>query len=131
MLTRITFVKVRRIPAENINEDLQWLGNALGLFSLRDRDSSCFRVFIMLVRLTKKKEGITSDDIAQRLNLSRGTVIHHLTRLMDAGIVVRDHNGYILREQNLQRLIHDLRREMEDFFSELDRVAQEIDQKLN
>ncbi|HIH10926.1 TPA: winged helix-turn-helix transcriptional regulator [Candidatus Woesearchaeota archaeon] len=131
MLTRITFVKVRRIPAENINEDLQWLGNALGLFSLRDRDSSCFRVFIMLVRLTKKKEGITSDDIAQRLNLSRGTVIHHLTRLMEAGIVIRDHNGYILREQNLQRLIHDLRREMEDFFSELDRVAQEIDQKLN
>lgn len=128
---RITIIKVRRTTNEqNINQQLQWLGNSLGLFGLRDKDSSCFRVFITLVRTARRNEALSSDEIAERLHLSRGTVIHHLAKLMEAGIVVHEQGGYFLRETNLHTLIQDLRQDMEAVIAELEKVAQEIDERL-
>ncbi|SRR3989344_1360158 len=127
---KITILKVRKQNAENINQELQWLGNSLGLFNLRDRDSSCFRVFITLIRKAKRNEAVSSDDIAELLHLTRGTVVHHLIKLMDAGLVVKDGRKYILREHNLQQVIKDIQRDMDVVFSELTGVAKEIDEKL-
>lgn len=129
MLRRVTVIKMRRPPQNTINADLQWLGNSLGLFGLRDKDSSCFRIFITLVR--RPNLPLSSDQIAEHLNLSRGTVVHHLIKLMDSGIVVREKEGYILREQSLLKLIEDLRRDTEAVFSELREVAKEIDERIH
>jgi predicted transcriptional regulator len=130
MAKRLMIVRVRRNPHEDLNQELQWIGNSLGLFNLRDKDSSCFRVFITLVKKAKRHEPISSDDIAERLNLTRGTVVHHLTKLIDSGIVIRERQGYLLRENDLVRVIQDIKRDMEDAFSELIEVAREIDDKL-
>ena len=130
MAYKVTIIKSRRLPAENINQELQWLGTSLGLFNLRDRDSSCFRIFITLVKKTKQNEAVSSDEIAEKLQLSRGTVVHHLIKLMDAGIVLREKQGYLLREASLQSLIRDVQRDMEAVLQELLQVAKEIDEKL-
>lgn len=130
MPQHITLVKVRRIPRENVNEELQWLGNSLGLFSLRDKDSSCFRIFITLVKKSRREEPLSSDDIAAQLQLSRGTVVHHLSKLIDTGIVIRSQEGYVLRENSLQRLLQDIRQDLESQFSEMATVAREIDERL-
>ena len=47
---RITIVKIRKPVTTDVNEELQFLGNSLGLFNLRDKDKSCFRVFIELLK---------------------------------------------------------------------------------
>ena len=130
MSKRITIIKIRKNNYDNVNQELQWLGNSLGLFTLRDKDSSCFRVFITLVKRAKQNQVTTSDEIAHHLNLTRGTVVHHLTKLMNSGIVIRERTGYILRENNLQKVIRDLRRDMENMFIELDEVAKDVDEKL-
>lgn len=130
MSRKITIIKIREGNRENINKELQWLGNSLGLFSLRDKDSSCFRVFITLVHRSKYNEPISSDQIAERLSLARGTVVHHLTKLINAGIVVRERGGYLLRERNLQAVINDIQRDMESVFFRLREVAKDIDEKL-
>lgn len=131
MTQRITVIKIRRTGEDNINKDLQWLGNSLGLFNLRDRDSSCFRIFITLVKKSKGSEAVSSDEIAEKLNLTRGTVVHHLTRLMDSGIVVREKRGYLLRENSMEQLIKDIHHDVEVMFSELKEVAKDIDEELN
>lgn len=130
MSQRLTVIKIRKISSPNVNEELQWLGNSLGLFNLRDKDSSCFRIFITLVKKSRQNQPLSSDYIAEKLNLSRGTVVHHLTRLMGSGIVLREKEGYLIRENSLQDLVKDLQRDMEGVFLELKEVAQEIDQKL-
>lgn len=130
MSQKITIVKVRRGAGHNINHELQWLGNSLGLFNLRDRDSSCFRVFITLVRRSRRNEPVSSDVIAERLHLSRGTVVHHLTKLMDSGIVIREKRGYLLRESNLKNLVKDVQRDVYAVLSEMEEVAKEIDERL-
>ena len=130
MPRRVTVIKVRKQGSENINDELQWIGTSLGLFNQRDKDSSCFRVFITLVRKARQNEPISSDTIAEKLHLTRGTVVHHLTKLMNAGIVMREKKGYLLRENSLQDVIKDIQRDMEGMFSELQNVAREIDEKL-
>src|SRR3989338_11642041 len=129
MIKRVTVIKMRRFQQGNVNADLQWFGNSLGLFGLRDRDSSCFRIFITLVK--RSDNHLSSDEIAEHLNLSRGTVVHHLIKLMDSGIVVREKEGYLLREQSLLRLIDDLRKDTESIFAELTAVAKEIDENIH
>ncbi|MBU0459872.1 MAG: helix-turn-helix domain-containing protein [Nanoarchaeota archaeon] len=130
MAKKITLIKIRRGSSDNVNRELQWIGNSLGLFNLRDKDSSCFRVFITLVRRAKNNKAVSSDEIAARLSLTRGTVVHHLTKLMDSGLVVREREGYLLRERDLSAVINDMKRDMEAMFAELNEVAREIDEKL-
>lgn len=130
MIRKVTVIKVRRLGDRNVNADLQWLGNSLGLFNLRDRDSSCFRIFITLIKRSNQNNPVSSDEIAEKLHLSRGTVVHHLIKLMDSGIVVREKEGYLLRENNLQHLIADLQKDADSLFAELREVAKEIDERL-
>jgi len=127
---RITIVRSTRPVRPGINEELQWLGSSLGLFNLRDKDKSCFRIFIELVKTAKTGQSLSSDELAEKLGLSRGTVVHHLNRLIDAGLVVADKKKYFLRVSNLEVLIDELERDTTRALEDLKQVAQKIDQKL-
>ena len=127
---KITIVKIRRPPSKDINEDLQFLGNSLGLFNLRDKDKSCFRVFIELLKAAKKKRPISSDELAYRLGLTRGTVVHHINRLVESGIVVHEGRRYFLRVDRLEKLIIELRKDLLRTCDDLQEIAKEIDAGL-
>jgi len=126
---RITIVKLK--PAEeNLNKELQFLSESLGLFSQRDKERSCFRIFIEVIKAAKLKKGLSSDELAFRLQLSRGTVVHHLTRLIGAGIVSVKNNKYSLREKNLELTLKKMKNDFMSAFEEVEGVASEIDKKL-
>ncbi len=131
MPNKIMIIKVRKINKGNVNDELQWLGNSLGLFNMRDKNSSCFRIFITLIKKAKRSEPISSDEIAEKLHLSRGTIVHHLNRLMDSGIVVREREGYFLRENDLESVVRSLRRDIDTIFTELKEIAKDIDSGLS
>ena len=126
---KITIISVRR-PERNLNNELQWFGNSLGLFNLRDKDKSCFRVFIELLKAAKRDSPLTSDELAYMLGLSRGTVIHHINKLMESGIVIHQNKRYMLRVNNLEVLVDEIKRDAERTFEDLKRVAKEIDHFL-
>jgi predicted transcriptional regulator len=127
---KITIFKIRKPIKKDINEELQWIGSSLGLFNLRDKDKSCFRIFIELIKNTKNNEGITSDELAYRLNLSRGTVIHHIKKLKNSGLVILEHNKYILRVNNLNSLVDEINKDIQRTYEDLKDVAKDIDRKL-
>jgi len=127
---RIT-IRVTRKPADrNINNELQWLGSSLGLFNLRDKDKSCFRIFIELIKSTKTKHPLSSDEMALRLGLSRGTVVHHINKLIDFGIVIHDNRRYLLRVNNLHELINEMEKDFARALEDLKKVADDIDKRL-
>jgi predicted transcriptional regulator len=127
---RITIVKIRKPAEKNVNDDLQFFGNSLGLFNLRDKDKSCFRVFIELLKAAKRKQPISSDELAYRLDLTRGTVVHHINKLMEAGIVIHEGNNYFLRVDKLEALIEELRKDVARTLDDLEEMAKEIDREL-
>ena len=127
---RITIVNIRKPAEHNVNQELQWLDSSLGLFNLRDRDKSCFRIFIELLKSAKQKNNVTSDELALKLSLSRGTIIHHVNKLMESGFVVHEGNTYILRVDNLKSLIDELEKDIKRTCEDLKDIAKEIDERL-
>ena len=127
---RITIVNIRKPSEHNVNQELQWFGSSLGLFNLRDRDKSTFRVFIQLLKSAKQKQTLTSDELAARLGLSRGTVIHHINKLMEAGMVIHEGNKYVLRVDSLKSLVEEVEKDFKRACEDLKEMADQIDERL-
>ena len=81
-------------------------------------------------KAAKMNRAMSSDDIADALKLSRGTVVHHLNKLIESGLVLYDGRQYWLRDNNLELLIDELRRDTERGLDDLQKAAKEIDQLL-
>ncbi|MGV8150670.1 MAG: ArsR family transcriptional regulator [Candidatus Woesearchaeota archaeon] len=127
---RITIIRTIRPEKDNLNQELQYLGQSLGLFSERDKDKSCFRIFIVLVKALKSQKKLTSDDIALQTELTRGTVIHHLNRLMESGIVLNQKNYYMLSVDSIEELVDVVKNNVVKTFDNLKTAAKNIDKKL-
>jgi len=127
---RITIVNIRKPVKQGLNEELQWLGRSLGLFGERDKDKSCFRIFIQLIKTRKSNQGISSDELAELLHLSRGTVVHHINHLMKMGLVETRARRYFLRSENLEHLIHEIRQDAEDALEKMKKAAEDLDKML-
>ncbi len=127
---RITVVKLQRPFHTSLNDELRWLGVSLGLFGERDRDKSCYRLFLELLKAAKAQQLASSDDLAEKLHLSRGTVVHHLNKLRHSGLVIVEGNKYLLRENTLEVLIDDIKRDIERTCEEMKQAAKELDEWL-
>ncbi|MBI4919342.1 winged helix-turn-helix transcriptional regulator, partial [archaeon] len=90
-------------------------------------DKSCFRIFLELLKSINTGLGLSSDEIAERTSLSRGTVVHHLNKLMESGLIIQQRNKYYLREPSLAALLEHLKRDFEQTFHDLNLAAKEID----
>src|SRR3989338_9459374 len=123
---RITIIRHSR-PTGNLNDELLWFGKSLGLFSDRDKDSSLYRLFVELVKSSRRGELLSSDELAYRLQLTRGTVVHHLNKLMETGIVITHRNRYALRVSNLEVLVDELRQDLKRAMDNLKQIAKLID----
>ncbi len=127
---RITIIRIAKPGRRNVNEEMKWLGHSLGLFTERDKDSSLYRLFVELIKSCRAGRPLASDELANRLGLSRGTVVHHLNKLLESGIVVSDSNRYALRVRNLEILIDELRKDVKRAMDDLKEIAMQIDDEL-
>jgi len=127
---RITIIRYRKPAKKDVNDDLQFFGNSLGLFGERDKEKSCFRVFIELLKATRANRGMSSDEIALKTKLSRGTVIHHLKRLIESGLVIYEEGRYLLRSGNLEAVMEEIQKDVNRTMDDLVRIAKEIDNGL-
>jgi predicted transcriptional regulator len=128
--TKITINRIRKPKETTINDELQWFFDSLGLLGTRDRNKSCFRMVIILLKSLRSGEGLTSDEISERVSLSRGTVVHHLHKLMDSGVVISNRGKYFLRVDNLSSLIDELEQDLYKTMTQLRAVAKDIDKRL-
>ncbi|MDP3728683.1 MAG: ArsR family transcriptional regulator [bacterium] len=124
---RITIVRIRS-PEKALNPEIQWLSESLGLFSERDKDKSCFRLFLAILQ---SKKSLSSDELAYKLDLSRATVIHHLSKLIASGLVVIEDDKYVLRAKNLEQTLKKMKQDVLSAYEEMEEKAKEIDKKLH
>lgn len=126
---RITIIRTN-IPQDSpINEQIQLFGGSLGLFNLRDKDKSCYRIFIILLK-NLKKDGLSSDELATKTGLTRGTVVHHLNKLMDAGLVLNYRKTYVLNVDDITSLVERIKKDINKTLNELENVAKDLDKRL-
>lgn len=129
-IMRFTVIRLRKPTEKDVNKDLQWFSESLGLFGDRDKEKSCFRVFLELIKATRRRKALSSDEIALRSNLSRATVVHHLHKLMETGLIIQHKNKYLLRLDNLEDLVSELKKDLMRTFEDLRDIAKELDEEL-
>ncbi|MFA4887596.1 MAG: ArsR family transcriptional regulator [Candidatus Nanoarchaeia archaeon] len=127
---RVTIVRVRKPSKKDLNQDLQWFSNSLGLFTERDKEKSCFRIFVELIKAARRGQALNSDQIALKTNLSRATIIHHLSKLIESGLVVPHEGAFLLRVDNLEALVEEIKKDVMRSFEDLKEMAEELDDQL-
>lgn len=130
MPSQLTIYKIKKPDKQDLNSQLQWLSQSIGLFNKRDKEKSCFRIFIALIEAKKSRRFLSSDEIAEKSNLTRATIIHHLKNLQEHGLIRQENNRYSLSYNNLSSLIKSLKSELTEVFEDLEESASEIDKKL-
>ena len=128
-MKRIT-ISIEPIPESNTNEQLHWISQALGLFNERDKEKSCHRIFVELIKAKKDNKQVNSQDLADRSHLSRATVLHHLDKLIESNIVMEKDHEFELIDSNLNAIILRLKKEMNDFMVEMEKMSKKLDEEL-
>jgi len=123
-------INIEPIPESNTNEQLHWISQALGLFNERDKEKSCHRIFVELIKAKKDNKQVNSQDLADRSHLSRATVLHHLDKLIESNIVMEKEHEFELIDSNLNAIILRLKKEMNDFMVEMEKMSKKLDEEL-
>jgi predicted transcriptional regulator len=131
MPQRIMIRKVRSPAAGSIDDDIDFLCKSLGYFSKRDKQDTAGKIFRLLVKEACEPEKcLTSDEIAERLDLTRGAILHHLNNFMLAGIVIKEHNRYRLRSASLQKSLEEISSDISRIMRQMLKIASDIDEQL-
>ena len=123
----ITIINSELLDNSNLNNKIQWFSNCLGMFNKRDKEKSCFRIFINLL---KEKDSLSSEELAKKANLSRATIIHHISKLIDSDLVVKKEKKYSLRFNNLEDLADKIEKDIFLTFKNIKEVSRKIDKEL-
>ncbi len=129
-IRRTTFrIVIRRIepPFERgVESEMEWLCQSLGLSPV-NKDKSTVDIFKLVVRATEEGKGISSTDMAEKINLSRGAVIHHLNNLQLAGLVVKEGRNYFARSRSMVRTVQEVEEDIKRIFMRMQETARELD----
>jgi predicted transcriptional regulator len=131
MTQKIIIKRVRSPAPGDINNDIDYLCKSFGYFSKRDKQDTAGKIFRLLVKEACEPERcFTSDEIAEKLTLTRGAIVHHLNSFISAGIVIKEHNRYRLRSASLQKSMEEIRSDIDRIMKQMIKIAMEIDEKL-
>jgi len=129
-MARTLILSIEPITESDTNEQLHWISQSLGLFNSRDNEKSCHRIFIELVKAKKDNRLMNSQELADKSHLSRATVLHHLEKLTSSNIVIEKNHKFELLDQNINSIILRLKKEMNDYMEEMDRISKKLDKEL-
>jgi predicted transcriptional regulator len=131
MTQQIIIKKVRSPAPGSLEDDINYLCKSLGYFSKRDKQDTAGKIFQLLVKEACEPERcVTSDEIAEKLQLTRGAIVHHLNSFISSGIVIKEHNSYRLRSASLQKSMEEIKVDIERIMEQMIKIAVEVDEKL-
>ncbi len=121
---------IRRVRIGHKINDLEWLCFSLGLISPRDKEKTSMKIFDLLLKAASKGEYLTTDDIAEKIGMTRGAVIHHLNRMLDLGLILQRGGRYTLRTNNLEELVDEIERDIQNTMKIIRKISEDIDRKF-
>jgi len=120
-----------RIPSTvDYNQDVEWICRSFGFLEARDKRKTAARIFKLLLEAAREGKGLSSDELAAKIGLTRGTVVHHLNKMIKGGLVIYHEGQYKLRGRSLRSTLGEIERDINRVFENLYKVAVSIDETL-
>lgn len=121
---------VRLPPTANYEIDIEWICRSLGFLEARDKKKTAYKIFKALLEATREGRGLSSDELAEKVGLTRGTMVHHLNKMIKGGLVIYHEGQYKLRERSLKSTLEEIERDINRVFENIYKVAQAVDETL-
>ncbi|MEM4662488.1 MAG: winged helix-turn-helix transcriptional regulator [Candidatus Diapherotrites archaeon] len=114
--------RVERLTDADFDKAIEYLCKALCLEAY-DTDTAKQ----ILLELIKEKKGLSSTELAERINKSRGATINQLNRLMATGLIIKDRRRYRLRASTLFNTFIEMRDDIERIMNNMLEIARLLD----
>ncbi len=122
---KIVIRRLERPLSSSLDDEFEWICRSLGFFEAIDRDKTASNIFREVVRATEQGKPLTSSEIAERVKMSRGSVVNHLNNLQRSGLIVRQGRHYLARSRSMFRTIEEIEEDIERIFSKMKKTARE------
>ena len=129
-MKRFIVAEIKKPRDKGLDTDIEWMCECLGIVTPRDRDRTSTKILRVMLRAAKEDEGLSSDDIAGKVGVTRGTVVHHIKRYISSGVVVKHHTTYELRTNSLRDTLNEIELDMERTIRRMKQIAREIDDEM-
>lgn len=127
-IEKIVIKSVTKPEKEDIDYLSMWFCK---VFDLNNKENEIEPAILKeLIIKSASGEGVTSKELNKELSVPRSTVIYHLNRFIDAGLIIRKGTKYYLRSDDLASTIEDIQAEMFREFNRLIGLAQRMDNIL-
>ncbi len=127
---KVVVRRVERPFKSDFDNQFAWICSSLGFFEPIDKDKNAAAVFKEIVLSTEKGEALTSTAIAERIGMSRGSVINHLNSLLRSGMIEKNGKFYSARSRSIERTIDEIQEDVERIFSQLKKSAADLDKQF-
>lgn len=127
---KVVVRRVERPFKEDFDNQFAWICSSLGFFEPIDKDKNAAAVFKEIVLATEKGEALTSTAIAERIGMSRGSVINHLNSLLRSGMIEKSGKFYSARSKSIERTIDEIQEDVERIFAQLKKSAADLDKQF-
>ena len=127
---KIVIRRIERPFRPSPESEFEWICRSLGFFEAIDRDKTAAHIFRQIVAATEKGRPVTSTDLAEKVGMSRGSVVNHLNNLQRSGLVVRHGRHYLSRSRSMVRTIEEIEEDIDRIFVKMKKTAKEIDEEF-
>jgi predicted transcriptional regulator len=127
---KITVRKVDSPIQDDFENNLVWICSSLGFFEEIDKEKNAARIWKEILLSSAQGQVLTSTSIAERIGMSRGSVINHLNNLTRAGLIQKGGRYYYARSASVKKIMEELEDEVSHIFSRLKNAGEKIDKEL-
>ncbi len=126
-MEKIVIRAIDRPRAGNQNEMIKWFCEALGLVGDDGKGGIEVELMKQLLAAAARGEGISSSEIKPRQDIARSTVIYHLNRFIESGLVVKHGRKYYFRGKGLSTTLEELEYDINKEMMRMLDIAREFD----
>lgn len=127
-MTNLILNKLAKPVRQNLDKDISWICDSLGLCNARDTHSTSTEVFKVI--LQKGDQELTPEMISQQLHIEHQRALYHIRALIKAGILIRNKKHIELREGSISRIIDELQEDANSIFASMRKIARDVDEHL-
>lgn len=125
---RLAKASIQDADEQELQKEIECFCRTLRILTQRDIDGTVAVVFRSM--FVEGREPIGSSKLAKLTKLNRVTIIHHLQRLEQMGLVEHVDRRYRLKVSDFSEVVEQMRAEMERAFKEAEELAQELDRQF-
>lgn len=129
--SEITIKNIALPQKDSCDEKLAWICASLGFFENIDKGKTAAIIFKELYLAGMRGQVVTSTTLAEKIGMSRGSVINHLKNLQKAGLVEKGGKYYFTRHKTMQGILAEVEDDLMHIFLRMKRIGKEVDKEVD